>query len=49
MTIRKVMRGGEFSSSMNFLFINISLVYFFLGHPMNIFLGLPDVHDFFSI
>ena len=51
--IRKVMGGGggegEFSSRRNFFSLSNSLYDFFLGHSMNIFLGLIGVHEFFFI
>ena len=40
--------GGEFSSRRNFFSLSNSLYEFFLGHSMNIFLGLIGVHEFFS-
>ena len=50
-TIRKIMGGGggeEFSSRRDFFFLlSNSLYEFFLGHSMNIFLGLIGVHEFF--
>ena len=49
-TIRKVMGGGgEFSSRRNFFLLSNCLYEFFLGHSMNIFLGLIGVHEFFFI
>ena len=41
--------GGEFSSRRNFFLLSNSLYEFFLGHSMNIFLGLIGVHEFFFI
>ena len=38
---------GEFSSRRNFFLLSNSLYVFFLGHSMNIFLGLIGVHVFF--
>ena len=51
-TIRRVMGGGggaEFSSRRNFFLLSNCLYEFFLGHSMNIFLGLIGVHEFFFI
>ena len=49
-TIRKVMggKGGDFSSRSFFFSLSNSLYEFFLGHSMNIFLGLIGMHEFFS-
>ena len=41
--------GGEFSSRRNFFSLSNSLYGFFLGHSMNIFLGLIGVLEFFFI
>ena len=40
---------GEFSSRRNFFLLSNCLYEFFLGHSMNIFLGLIGVHEFFFI
>ena len=40
--------GGEFLSRRNFFSSSDSLYEFFLGHSMNIFLGLIGVQEFFS-
>ena len=45
----KLWGGGEFSSPRNFFSLSNSLYEFFLGHSMNIFLGLIGVHEFFFI
>ena len=46
--LEKLWGGGEFSSRRNFFSLSNSLHEFFLGHSMNIFLGLIGVHEFFS-
>ena len=40
--------GGAFSSGGNFFSLSNSLYEFFLGHGMNIFLGLIGAQEFFS-
>ena len=47
--VEKLRGGGEFLSRRNFVSLSYSLYEFFLGHRMNIFLGLIGVHEFFSI
>ena len=45
-TIRKIMGGGIFEPQ-GFFWLPNSLYEFFLGHSMNIFLGLIGLHEFF--
>ena len=47
-TIRKVMGGGEFSSSRNFFSLSNSLYEFFFSPKHENFLGIIGVHEFFS-